>query len=369
MRCRRKKSSGEWLIAQRRTRRVRCRWGMLDVPVIQYRHQHTGKCVTTFSDDQMDRSGWLPHALDFLIAIVTELPAGVAESLCHKAGFVASRADLERLVSDWGGTVRYERQAALEAQAFEPLLPALPSAEGRVMVAQLDGCIVLGQPEDGRCPGIEVKAVMVYPELAPQQRVLHADVCSASDFQPACVGLLREAGVRQNDTLVGLGDGAAWVSATLKLMSAQVVLDVYHAVEYVDSVMQELGWDDRIRQEERQAWLRGQRDAATWLNMHLPTKQGRQGWSETGCNAARYLLERVEQMHYPTYRARGWPIGSGQIEGANKSVIGHRMKRSGQHWSREGAAGMAALRARSASVTHPLPFHTLRKTAFPAPHF
>ena len=237
------------------------------------------------------------------------------------------------------------------------------------MVAQLDGCIVLEQPQDGRCGGLEIKAMMVYPQQAPQQRVIHADVCTAVAFQPACAGLLREAGLRANDTLVGLGDGAPWVAATLKLIGAQVVLDVFHAVSYVDTVMLALGWDEPTRQAERRSWLRGEQDATTWLKTFLPNAAQRLEWSEASCTAARYLQERVEQMHYPSYRERGWPIGSGQIEGANKSVIGHRMKRAGQHWSRHGAAGIAALRSRHASVSRPFPFDDLRQRAFPTPHF
>lgn len=237
------------------------------------------------------------------------------------------------------------------------------------MVVQLDGCYVLGQPVEGHCPGVEIKAVVVYPEQAPLQRVMHADVRPIAEFQPACAGLLREAGVRASDTLVGLGDGAPWVADTLRLMGAHVVLDVFHAVSYLDTVMEQLGWDEVLRQDERRAWLRGECDAQQWLSTHLPPAALRPSWSEAGSTAARYLLERVDQMHYPTYRSAGWPIGSGQIEGANKSVIGHRMKRAGQHWSRPGAGGMATLRARSASVSRPLPFTALRHRAFPAPHF
>ena len=188
---------------------------------------------------------------------------------------------------------------------------------------------------------------MVYPEQAPSQRVLHADVRPIAAFQLACAGLLREAGVRPQDTLVGLGDGAPWVAATLQLMGATVVLDVFHAVGYLDTVMEQLGWDGDLRQNERRAWLRGECDAAQWLNTYLPNDDRRQDWSEASCGATRYLLDRVDQMHYPSYRAQGWPIGSGQIEEANKSVIGHRMKRAGQYWFRDGAVGMAAIRARA----------------------
>ncbi len=177
------------------------------------------------------------------------------------------------------------------------------------MVAQLDGCFVLEQPLNGHCAGIEVKAVMVYPEQAPSQRVLHADVRPIAAFQLACAGLLREAGVRPQDTLVGLGDGAPWVAATLQLMGATVVLDVFHAVGYLDTVMEQLGWDADLRQNERRAWLRGECDAAQWLNTYLPNDDQRQDWSEASCGAARYLLDRVDQMHYPSHRAQGWPIG------------------------------------------------------------
>ena len=322
-----------------------------------------------FSDVEIDDSGWLPEALEFLLLMATKLPPEVAAPLCQHAGYQVSRADLDRLLRTFGNSAQAARHEQLQERAFEPLSVMETSSTGRVMVAQLDGCIVLGRPEHGHCPGIEVKALMVYPELAPQQRVIHADVRPIAEFQPACAGLLREAGLRAHDVLVGLGDGAPWVANTLELMGATVVLDVFHAVSYVDTVMEQLGWDEQTRLQERRAWLRGEHDAGTWLTTYLPSPERRQHWSDAGCVAARYLLERVLQMHYPAYRARGWPIGSGQIEGANKSVIGHRMKRAGQHWSRSGAAGIAALRSRAASVSNPLPFPTLRHRAFPAPHF
>lgn len=355
-------------MSRQRTRCVRSRWGIVRLPVTQYRHGQTGEYRSVFQDADLDDSGWLPEALEFLLLMATELPPEVAAPLCQKAGYQVSRADLDRLLRTFGHSAQEARHQQLCGQTFEPLAE-LKDHPKRVMVAQLDGCYVLGQPENGHCPGIEVKAMMVYPEQAPQQRVIHADVRPVAEFQPACAGLLREAGLRAGDTLVGLGDGAPWVAKTLELIGAKVVLDVFHAAGYLDTVMQELGWDEPLRREERRAWMRGEHDAAQWLKTHLPAPEQRQHWSEAGCTAARYLLERTDQMHYPTYRAQGWPIGSGQIEGANKSVIGHRMKRAGQHWSRSGAAGIAALRARAASVSRPLPFHDLRHWAFPVPHF
>ena len=336
------------------------------IPVIQYQHRQTGEYQTCFVDAEIDQSGWLPKALEFLLAMGTELPPNIAETLCRKAGYDVSRAELDRLLSKYGQTIRDERHSQLCERALEPLVSP-QATPGRVMVAQLDGCYVLEQPQNGHCAGIEVKAVMLYPEQAPGQRVMHADVRPIAEFQPACAGLLREADVRRQDTLVGLGDSAPWVCATLELMGVKVVLDVFHAVGYLDTVLEHLGWAEALRQEEGRACLRGECDAAQWLKTYLPTEDRRQDWSEAGCTAARYLLERVDQTHYPTYRTLGWPIGSGQIEGANKSVIGHRMKRAGQRWSRSGAAGMAAIQSRAISVTRPLSFPYTPPPRLPSP--
>lgn len=54
--------------------------------------------------------------------------------------------------------------------------------------------------------------------------------------------------------------------------------------------------------------------------------------------------EEARRMRYATARARGYPIGSGVTEGACKSVIACRLKRSGQRWSPRGAAACLRLR-------------------------
>ena len=160
------------------------------------------------------------------------------------------------------------------------------------------------------------------------------------------------------------------------------MLDVFHASHYLDVVMQASDWTDLQRSSERKRLLRGKSNVHEWLETYLPIASKRETWSEEGRTALSYLQNRVFQMDYPTFLARavrpgrwrswaktGWPIGSGQIEGINKSVIGHRMKRSGQHWSPPGARGMASLRARRYSRRSLLSFDHLRHVAFSTPHF
>jgi hypothetical protein len=57
-----------------------------------------------------------------------------------------------------------------------------------------------------------------------------------------------------------------------------------------------------------------------------------------------YFENNRHRTDYPSYRAKGWDIGSGPTEAGCK-IIGERLKGSGMRWVEEGAATVAALRA------------------------
>lgn len=50
-------------------------------------------------------------------------------------------------------------------------------------------------------------------------------------------------------------------------------------------------------------------------------------------------------MNYPEYLARGWEIGSGEIESACKDVVNHRLKGPGMRWCLQGTTSLCQLRA------------------------
>ena len=60
--------------------------------------------------------------------------------------------------------------------------------------------------------------------------------------------------------------------------------------------------------------------------------------------AVGYLFHNRRRMDYAAFRQAGYPIGSGTIESACKTVVQARMKQSGMRWSRTGAQTMLALR-------------------------
>lgn len=58
----------------------------------------------------------------------------------------------------------------------------------------------------------------------------------------------------------------------------------------------------------------------------------------------RYLTRNRSRMNYAEYRRQGLPIGSGVVEAACKTVVGHRFKRAGMRWSINGGQCILNLR-------------------------
>jgi hypothetical protein len=58
-----------------------------------------------------------------------------------------------------------------------------------------------------------------------------------------------------------------------------------------------------------------------------------------------YFVKRKEYMKYNEYLSKGYPIGSGVIEGTCRSLVKDRMELSGMRWSKAGAESMLELRS------------------------
>jgi hypothetical protein len=50
-------------------------------------------------------------------------------------------------------------------------------------------------------------------------------------------------------------------------------------------------------------------------------------------------------MRYAELRAKGYPIGSGVVEAACKTLVTQRMKRSGMRWRHDGGQAILTFRA------------------------
>lgn len=158
-------------------------------------------------------------------------------------------------------------------------------------------------------------------------------------------------GMDEAQRWIALSDGGSGLEDFLQQNFPRVeavILDFWHAAEYLGELSQALHAQD----EEAAATWRGQ-----WC--HRLKHEGGQAVLDALAalpvrgRAARACLEKVQtyfrnqvhRMDYPTYRAKGWQIGSGPVESACKRVVGQRLKGAGMRWGEDGANAVCHLRA------------------------
>ena len=71
---------------------------------------------------------------------------------------------------------------------------------------------------------------------------------------------------------------------------------------------------------------------------------GKDDRDKTLRRCADYLQTHQARLRYHLFRAMGWPIGSGVVEGACKHVVGLRFKRQSTRWTKAGARAVLHLR-------------------------
>ena len=187
---------------------------------------------------RFDHSGWTPRTLALLTDLAGRLPFEEAALVATNFGLKVSKSELERLTAP---IARACREATFETLRRGEPEPSQGPSEARVMVLEVDGVMVNGKPLEGECEGIEIKTVTLYPFETPSERLVITDVRHPTQLREAIRGLLIRAGVTPRDTLIGVGDGAAWVEDVLDSFCSTSVTDCFHAASYLEVVMLALG--------------------------------------------------------------------------------------------------------------------------------
>ena len=174
---------------------------------------------------------------------------------------------------------------------------------------------------------------------APHVRLAFAAVESAERFTSRWGRWSRRLGIADPARLSVLADGAAWIweAASLHFAGHEGALDIYHALEHVAQASQGLFGAGTTAanvwaEQAREALLGGGWPAMFALLRQTRRGVGRTRWWKHGRPLQGYLAHRKEQLDYPRRLAEGRAIGSGQVEGACKHLIGRRLKQSGARW-------------------------------------
>jgi hypothetical protein len=160
-------------------------------------------------------------------------------------------------------------------------------------------------------------------------------------------------GIARVSDLIAVTDGGNGLEEALQRNLAEdltTILDWFHAVERLGVFAKVWHARDEAARAQWQAQAKGilyeqggEALLAYLQELFLPPSASAEVREELR-KLIGYFENNRHRTDYPTYRAKGWDIGSGPTEAGCK-IIGERLKGSGMRWVEEGAAAVGALRA------------------------
>jgi hypothetical protein len=258
-----------------------------------------------------------------------------------------SRQGAERLTEAAGAAYVAEQTAAVEALEQRP--PPEPPGPA-VQQLSVDGAMIslVGkQWTEVKTLAIGTVAQEAGGEARARELSYFSRRTDHATFRRLALAETHRRGVGTAGAVVAVMDGADWLQGFIDFhrRDAIRVLDFPHAVEYLTRAGHEALGVRMAATVASQAWLAEQAhalkhdgpDSVLAALRALPTGAHRDA-------ALAYLEPRLPQLQYPAFRAAGYPIGSGIVEGANKVVVEDRLKGSGMHWAPQSLDPMLALR-------------------------
>jgi len=335
----------------------------------------------------------LDAALNLPARCYSDLLMESAELLAVDSAYDKGLAVLTRLLGVTVSELALETSVVEQSQVVKPFYrqtAQFPNDdEGRILVAQADGKgvpmvrseTVAGKARRGKgdkkTHKKEAIAIAVYT-IAPYRRTprevaaalfqkgrplvkrprpCHKQIFASLDGKEAAIKRLAAWAARRDgphiQERVALTDGSAPLQQQVlaKLPGFTLVLDIIHVDEYLwkagTAIYGEIA-------PERAAWVEAQildilssRTEQVIQRLEDKARAVRRS-SQAGKvfrQVATYLRRNRPYMDYADYLRRGWPIGTGVIEGVCRHLVKDRMELSGMRWTVTGAGALLALRA------------------------
>jgi hypothetical protein len=183
---------------------------------------------------------------------------------------------------------------------------------------------------------------------APKTRIAFAAIEDSGQFGTRWKAWRTRLGLADTSAVTVLADGAKWIweEQRLHLREAEGVLDIFHALQHVADLGKALHADP----EAAQGWTAAARRTLLsqgWAGIEAFVQAGAARRTDKEQTAIAALLDYLDphqdHLHYAQRLAGGQSIGSGQIEGACKNLIGRRLKANAARWRVRRVNRMAGL--------------------------
>lgn len=337
-------------------RRVRTIHGDITVARAYY---YCGRCHQSFIpyDDVLGLHDAISPGLMPLVCLAgTLLPFATAadDVLKRFAGVRLSASTILRCTEAAGERLRAQQKDGrmVEPTQREPGWTATREGEQPVAYVGLDAFSV---PMQGPGAG-KAEHRMLYTALLYTPDKEHTRYLVDFDLDPLAEQVRSQAralGIGGVSDLIAVTDGGNGLEEALQRHLADnltTILDWYHAAEHVYDFAAVLhAQDEAARQDwadEAKGILYEQGGEALLTHLQAVVLPPRTGAAihEALRKVIGYFENNRHRTDYPTYRQRGWDIGSGPTEAGCK-IIGERLKGSGMRWVEDGAGTVATLRA------------------------
>jgi hypothetical protein len=211
----------------------------------------------------------------------------------------------------------------------------------------------LGNGEKEKANSLQIVKLDTKDEPRPQDRYVRATLRGKEVAFERLVKEIEHRDPHNRCERVALMDGeSALEKKTLEYLPGFVIItDLFHVMEKL--------WElcyffcDEGTQEAKD-WVRKYlymllRGKVGYMIGAIKQKVTKGDFSKSKTNKIskilRYLEKRKKYMRYDEYLSKGYPIGSGVIEGLCRSFVKDRMELSGMRWTERGAEAMLELRS------------------------
>jgi len=308
-----------------------------------------------------------------------------AETLLGKCAlFQPSATAIKRMAKQMGLWLESHEDEVLTQIRVEEPLPE----ETRVLCASMDGVNVLlnepgkkkGRPNERPHEGASretlsptcyknamVGSVSLYGEV-PEGKTSPVRLASryTARMPEECAPTLKakfeqelqqmESRLSDDVVRVALCDGArglwTYIDENPQYEGYEKLVDYHHTTEHLSRAAEAI-------------FGKGSPKAQNWYNKHCEKLKGEDGGAgrvlrsldyyerttklsksrrEALSTERTFFTRNEHRMDYARFRRHGWPIGSGPVEAACKSVVKTRLCRSGMRWSRSGGQHILSLR-------------------------
>ena len=232
--------------------------------------------------------------------------------------------------------------------------------QGKQLIGEMDGSMIPVVLFDEEAEGDkrktrkvdwqEAKLCLVYEQGScdKRHRVVMGEPDEAGDQWLSCA---IEQGLNRQSSIHCVSDGAKWIASQADRVFAgqgRFLVDYYHLCEYIADAGKEcFGKDEKacnswVDEQKTRMKIGHSEKVLADLEPYRNGKPGKEANKSEECH--RYIRNRPGQFDYKAAEAANLPIGSGEIESSNRSVVQTRLKLPGAWWKPEYAHDMLNLR-------------------------